>query len=50
MDQGKQHLKFDRNPCNTFTDNRYATEWDGRMNDVQTNFDFLSSADLVKQS
>ncbi len=42
MAQGKQQPKFERNPCIRFRDNS-AT--DGR-----TNFDFMSSADIVKQS
>ena len=40
MAQGNQEIKFERNPYR-FRDNRC---------DRRTNFDFLSSADIVKQS
>ncbi len=46
MAQGKPQLKFKRNVCNTFRNNRYHRRTDGR----RTNFDFMSSADIVKQS
>ncbi len=36
MAQGKQQLKFDRNPCNNFRDIRCHRRMDGR----QTNCDF----------
>ena len=52
--QGKPQLKFERNPCIKFTDN---CDTDGRMDDGRTtddrrrtNCDFMSSADIVKQS
>ena len=41
MAQGKQEVKFERNPWNSFRDNRCHR---------QTNFDLMSSADIVKQS
>ena len=51
MAQGKPQLKFERNPSIKFRDN---CDTDGRMDDgrmdVRTNFDFMSSADIVKQS
>ncbi len=43
MSQGKPQLKSERNPYNNFRDNRTT---DGRW----TNFDIMSSADIVKQS
>ncbi len=43
MAQGKPQLKFERNPCIKFRDN---CDMDGR----RTNCDFMSSADIVKQS
>ncbi len=43
MAQGNQQLKFERNPCNRFRNNRDT-------NDERTNFDFMSTADLGKQS
>ncbi len=43
MAQGKQQLKFERNPCIKFRDD---CDTDGR----RTNCDFMSSADIVKQS
>ena len=45
MGQGKQQLNFERNPCNNFRDTRCHRRTDGR-----TNRDFMSSADIVKQS
>ena len=39
--QGKQQPKFERNPCIGFIDN---CNTEGR-----TNFDFISSTDIVKQ-
>ena len=53
MAQGKPQLKFERNPYNNFSDNRChrRTTDGGTTNDGQrTNFDFISSADIVKQS
>ncbi len=53
MAQGKPQLKFERNPCNNFRDNPSdATDrrTDGRTDGRQTKFDFVSSADIVKQS
>ncbi len=38
MAQGKPQMKFESNPC------------DGRTDGQRTNFDFMSSADIVKQS
>ncbi len=47
MAQGKPHTKFESNPSNNFRDGRT----DGQTEDVRlTNFDFMSSADIVKQS
>ncbi len=52
MAQGKPQLKFERNPWIKF---RYNCDTDGRT-DVRTtdgrrtNFDLMSSADIVKQS
>ena len=46
MAQGKQQLNFERNPCNNFRDNRCHKRTDGR----RTNRDFMSFADIVKQS
>ena len=44
MDQGKPQLKFESNPCSIdATDGR---RYDGR----KTIFDFMSSADIVKQT
>ncbi len=43
MAQGKPQLKFEGNPCTKFRDN---CDTDGR----RTNCDFMSSADIVKQS
>ncbi len=45
MAQGKPQLKFERNPCNNL-DNQMPQTDDRR----RTNFDFMSSADIVKQS
>ncbi len=48
MAQGKPQLKFERNPCIKFRDN---CDTDGRTTDGRrTNCDFMSSADIVKQS
>ncbi len=46
MAQGKQQLKCERNPCIRCRDNCDTDGWttDGRL----TNFDFISSADIVK--
>ncbi len=41
--QEKPQMKFERNPCFRFRDN-------GDTDDGWTNFDFMSSADIVKQS
>ncbi len=41
MTQGKPQLKFERNSCNNFRDNRCHRRTDGRS----TNFDFMSSGD-----
>ncbi len=46
MAQGKPQVKFERNPCNNFRDNQCHRRTDGR----RMNFDFMSSADIVKQS
>ncbi len=47
MAKGKPQLKFERNPCNNFRDNRcHRRTDDGR----RTNIDFMSSADIVKQT
>ncbi len=57
MAQGKPQLKFERNPCNKFRDNcdtdgRRTDDGrtDGRTDGRRTNCDFMSSADIVKQS
>ncbi len=53
MAQGKPQLKFESNPCSNFRDNRChrRTTDDGTTDDGRrTNFDFMSSADIVKQS
>ena len=48
MAQGKQELKFERNPSNT---SEIIDARDGRTDDRRrTNFDFMGSADIVKQS
>ncbi len=54
MAQGKLQLKFERNLCIKSRDN---CDTDGRTTDDgwtddgrRTNFDFMSSADIVKQS
>ncbi len=52
MAQGKPQLKFERNPWikvrdNCDTDGRTD---DGRTDGRRTNFDLMSSADIVKQS
>ena len=48
MAQGKPQLKFERNHATT---SEIIDATDGRMTDGrQTNFDFMSSADIVKQS
>ncbi len=57
MAQGKPQLKFESNPCNNFRDNRCHRrtdgrtdgQTDGRTDGRRTNFDFMSSADIVKQ-
>ncbi len=46
MAQGNPQLKFERHPCNNFRDNQCHRRTDVR----RTNFDFMSSADIVKQS
>ncbi len=50
MVQGQQ-LKFERNPCIRFRDN---FDMDGRGTEYRrmtmTNFDFMNSADIVKQN
>ncbi len=47
MAQGKPQVKFERNPCNNLTDNRCQRRMDdGR----RTDFDFMNSADIAKQS
>ena len=49
MDEGKQQPKFERNPRIRFRDNCDTDE--GQTDDKRrTNFDFMSSADIVKQS
>ncbi len=57
MAQEKPQLKFERNPCIKFRDNcdtdgRTDGRWPaGRTDDRRrTNCDFMSSADIVKQS
>ncbi len=53
MAQGKPQLKFESNPYSSFRDNRChrRTTDDGTTEDGRrTNFDFMSSADIVKQS
>ena len=54
MAQGKPQLKFERNSYNNFRDNRcHRRRTDGgRTTDdgQRTNFDFMNSADIVKQS
>ncbi len=52
MAQGKPQLKFERNPCIKFRDNCDTDgRTDGRTDDRRrTNCDFMSSADIVKQS
>ncbi len=48
MAQEKQQPKFKRNPCIRFRDN---CDTDGRTTDKRrTNYDFMSSADIVQQS
>ncbi len=46
MAQGKQQLKFESNLCSNFRDNRCHRRTTVR----RANFDFMSSADIVKQS
>ncbi len=54
MAQGKPQLKFERKSCNNFRDNRWHRQTNGRRTDGRTddgrrtNFDFMSSADIVK--
>ncbi len=49
MAQGKQEPKlFERNPCIIFRDN--CDTDGGRTDGSRTNFDFMSSADIVKQN
>ncbi len=57
MAQGKPQPKFESNPCIRFRDNcdtdGHRRTDDGRQtrdDRRRTNFDFLSSADIVKQS
>ncbi len=50
MAQGKQQPKFERNPCIRFRGNCGQRATDGRTDGRRTNFDFMSSADIVKQS
>ncbi len=52
MAQGKQQPKFEINPCVRFRDNCDTDGLtDGRTDDGrQMNFDFMSSANIVKQS
>ncbi len=53
MVQGKPQLTFERNPCIKFRDNCDTdgrTTADGRTDGRRTNCDFMSSADIVKQS
>ncbi len=52
MAQDNQHVKFERNEYNRFRDNRCQRLTDGQTMDVgrRVNFDFMSSADKVKQS
>ncbi len=52
MAQGKPQLNFESNPCSNFRDNRChrRTTDDRRTDGRRTNFDFMSSADIVKQS
>ncbi len=53
MAQGQPPPKFERNPCIKFRDNCDTdgrTTDGGRTNGRLTNFDFMSSADIVKQS
>ncbi len=49
MDQEKPQLNLERNPCIKFREN---CDTDGRRTDDRrrTNCDFMSSADIVKQS
>ncbi len=47
MAQGKPQLKFERNLYIKFTDN---CDMDRRTDDGRTNCDFMTSADIVKQS
>ncbi len=52
MAQGKPQLKFDRNPFIKFRDNCDTAD-DGRQTTDdrrRTNCNFMSSADIVKQS
>ena len=49
MIQGKPQLKFERNPCNNFRHNRCHRRTDDRRR-TRTNFDFMSSADIVTQA
>ncbi len=48
MAQDKPQLKFERNPCNNFRDNRCTDRQ--QTDERRTNFDFMSSADIAKQS
>ena len=53
MAQGKPQLNFESDPCSNFRDNRChrRTTDDGTTDDVRRpNFDFMSTADIVKQS
>ena len=47
MAQGKQQPTFERNPCIRCKRN---CDRDGRTTDGRENVDFMSSADIVKQS
>ncbi len=55
MAQGKPQMKFQSNPGSNFRDNRChgRTTYDVRQttdDGRRTNFDIMSSADIVKQS
>ncbi len=47
MAQGNQQPEFERNPCIRFRDNWDKDRW---TNGRRTNFDFMSSAGIDKQS
>ncbi len=47
MAQGKQQPKFERNLCIRLRDN---CDMDGQTDGRQTNCDFMSSTDIVKQN